>query len=253
MIYLLLALLVVIFIVNYFVCKKDIISPAFIFTFGFMFQTVWAVLYAGRWDLQLHLNTFLVIFLGVLEFSLVCYIVSYIYSKINKRIKNKTVVNITEKSVEKDKKEDIENKIKKINTNKIFEILLLVVCIIISCIYLWFVVKAVNGSFESFKSITMAISKYDSSIKFSDKSVHIPFIISNLELFVIAVGYWFTYVIINNFFVEKKIDIIKILIVLVSLVSSTLSGSRGIAFMMIAASILYFMVILSKKRTILIY
>ena len=236
MIYLLLVMLIIMLVITFIISKKDIISPAFIFTFGFTFQAIWAAIYANQWGLNLNVNTFFVIFLGVLEFI----IVSFLVSKLYKRKKQKIVENDLEK--------EANTEITKINVNKKVEVIVLCICVIISIAFLFTVVKLVDGSFDSFKTISESLAKYDSMSKFSENTIRIPFLISNLEIFVVAVGYWFSYVLINNFFVEKKLDYIKIAIVIISLISSTFDGSRGNAFMIIASMIFFFLYFLSKKK-----
>ena len=75
MIYLLLLVLGVLCVTSFFIFKKDIIAPSFIFSLGFTIASFFAVIYAKKWELGLHLNTFLVISLGVTEFIVVSYIV----------------------------------------------------------------------------------------------------------------------------------------------------------------------------------
>ena len=144
MIYLLGVLLLLILIISIIANKKDITAPAIIFAFGFAFQCFWAILYHKAWRLNLHLNTFLVLFLGVLEFFLVTMLVKFIANKIKPR-----------------KKDDKPFVMQEVKTNKLFEYLYFGVSIIISVGYLYFVIRAVNGSYKSISSIMQAISDYD--------------------------------------------------------------------------------------------
>ena len=54
MIYVLAISLLIIFIISFILNKKDIVSPSFIFSFGFVFQSIWAVVYAKKWENQQH-------------------------------------------------------------------------------------------------------------------------------------------------------------------------------------------------------
>ena len=235
MIYLLAILLLTIFIFSIFMNKKDITAPAVVFSFGFAFQCMWAVLYHKAWRLDLHLNTFLVLFLGVLEFVFISGVIKYLFKLRDK----KKGINVDEKS-----------KLKVIKTNKVLEVLYLLFAIGMGAVYLYYVVRVVNGSFKSIGTISEAISSFDTLRKFSNDSevANLPFVISNLNLAIIASGYWFMYVIINNFLAEKKISIIQILIVLVTMISSMLSGSRTPAFLMIISGLCYFLVLLNIKK-----
>ena len=99
--YLYFVILLLLLITSFFINKKDYISPAFIFTFGFFFQGIWVVLFHKQWNLDMHLNTFLVINLGIAEFILVNYLVKLI---VNRKYKNSS---------------DTDIKLKKINVNLI--------------------------------------------------------------------------------------------------------------------------------------
>lgn len=237
MIYLLLLVLGVLCVTSFFIFKKDIIAPSFIFSLGFTIASFFAVIYAKKWELGLHLNTFLVISLGVAEFIVVSYIVKLVFKKINE----KKVKGNIQSSCSK-------NESGYINVNKIMECLYLIFILLISGAYLYYIVKSVDGSFSSIMTIFDAMSKYDKLLKFSEQSISLPFIITNLELLVIASGYWFIYVAINNYLYTKKINIIEILIIIASIVSSMLSGSRTIAFMILFAAITIFVMLMQKKK-----
>ena len=229
MIYLYFIVLLLLLITSFIINKKDYISPAFIFTFGFFFQGIWVLLFHKQWNLNMHLNTFLVITLGVAEFILVNYLVKLFMNRKNK----------------KNEKTDV--KLKVININTILEILYFVFIIGAGAIYLYYVVNAVHGNFKSIGAIADAISAYDSLNKFSEDIDKIPFVINNINFAVVASGYWFMYVAINNFFAEKKVKIIEILIILGTIVSSMLCGSRTPVFMMAVAGICYYFVLYFKK------
>ena len=242
MVYLLLIILLALCIISFFINKKDIVAPAFIFSIGFVIQAIFVVIYAKKWEMGLHLNTFFVITLGIAEFVIISYIVNLVFNFIRKN-KNK----IEEKEQNKFL-ENIENKVEYLKINMTLEILYLIFMLIISGVYLYFVVKSVNGSFENILTIFEAMSKYDNLLKFSDETIALPFLIKNLHELVIASGYWFVYVAINNFLSNKKINIVEILIIIVSIVSSMLNGSRTIAFMIMFAAIIMFIILLQKKK-----
>ncbi len=148
------------------------------------------------------------------------------------------------------KKDDKPFVMQEIKTNKIFEYLYLAASIVITIVYLYFVVRAVNGSYKSIGAIMQAISDYDAYLKFSDEFSNnsIPFIIKNLNLAVIYSGYWFLYIIINNFFYNKKIRVVQVLIFISSLMAAIVSGSRTPVIMMVVAGICYYLILLFKKK-----
>ena len=73
MLLLLLFLLLILLLINYWINDRELLAPSFVFTAAFCLSCMWALAYQVQWDLSLHENTFLVIFGGVLEFSLVTF------------------------------------------------------------------------------------------------------------------------------------------------------------------------------------
>lgn len=242
MTYLLLVILLLLFILSFLIFEKDIISPAFVFSLGFVVQAVFVAIYAKKWELGLHLNTFLVISLGIAEFIAVSYIVHIIFDRVRK--KNKKI----KEDSKNECKENSKNKIESIQINRILEILYLIFMIIVTGIYLYFIVKSVDGNFWGISNILDAMTKYDNISKFSDKAVGLPFLITNLEELVMASGYWFIYVAINNYIKDKKVNCVEILIIIVSIISSMLNGSRTTAFMMLFASATIFIIMIQRVK-----
>lgn len=64
--------LIILLILTYKIGKKEFIAPAFIFTLGFFLQSISVLINSEKWELGLHLNTLLVIVLGVFEFDSIC-------------------------------------------------------------------------------------------------------------------------------------------------------------------------------------
>lgn len=230
MIYLYFIILLLLLITSFIINKKDYISPAFIFTFGFFFQGIWVLLFHKQWNLDMHLNTFLVITLGVAEFILVNYLVKMFFKK---KYKDSDKTNIV---------------LKPIRISYILEVLFFIFILCAGAVYLYYVVRAVHGNFSSIGAIKNAISAYDSLTKFSDDIDKLPFIVNNINFAVVAAGYWFLYVVINNFLAEKRVRAIEILITLGAIASSMLCGSRTPVFMMIVAGVSYYFVLYFKKK-----
>lgn len=227
MIYIFVFSILVLFIASFIINKKEIIAPAVIFSFGFLFQSIWALLYSNKWELSLHINTYCVIVGGILIFIIISKIVSLLYRK----IKHSKVAGIDYIDIKNWKK-----------------ICFLIFCIISTLYYLYFVVNSVGGDIFNIKSIMHSISEFDKITKFSNEFIKIPFLVGNLRTIVMASGFWFLYVIINNYISTKKIDFLSITIVLVSMIISVLNGSRGGFFFMIVAGIEYLFMIKNQKN-----
>lgn len=231
MIFLLTFLLIVLAVI---ICKKykwNVTEPSFIFVVSFVMACIIASINANKWNLGLHLNTFFVILLGVLEFVLVCYVLKTIL------LKNNILT------------DGAENCGENIIINKWKKAFFICFIIIANIIYLYYIVKAVGGNFNGIGNILDAISKYDNISKFTEQfdAIKLPSIISNLRVAIIACGYWFIYVIVNNFIYQKRIDILNIIIVLLCSIMSCLSGTRTYIFYYIFIAIVFYLMKKIKK------
>ena len=77
----LLALLWMIYYAN----NRDYLRPSFLFCLSFIFSALWATVYMSTWDLNLHLNTYLVLTGGIILFTLCDKITGVIYRGTHKR------------------------------------------------------------------------------------------------------------------------------------------------------------------------
>ena len=75
-------LLIIITIFSFYLNKRDIIAPSFIFSLSFLFCSSWCVLYYKKWEMKdFHLNTFLVILSGVITFLIFSLLIKYSFEK----------------------------------------------------------------------------------------------------------------------------------------------------------------------------
>lgn len=219
MIYLYFVILLLLFFITFFACKKNIISPAVIFTFGFLFQSVWAVLYKNKWELNLHLNTFIVLLIGIITFIITCFVINNLFSK--KKSKGTSSI------------------IDYIEIDKWKKICFLAFSVIVGFIYLKFVVNSAGGKLSNISKIPKYISEFDRLSKFSNSHIRIPFLIGNCRTAIIAAGYWFIFVTLNNYMKTKKIDFLNLTIIITVSIISVLNGSRTPVFFIIAAGATY--------------
>lgn len=227
--FLMFIILLVFTILIFFFYKKDVLEPSLIFSVSFLVLSLMACLNAKKWQLGLHLNTFMVITLGVVEFFCVGYTIKKLFFR---------------------KKINIEKNLKVIEINKYFEYIYLFFIIAFDSIFLYFLMKEVGVAFTGISSVTESISKYNHLVKFTDSfnTVRLPFLISNGRVFIVASGYWFMYIVINNFVSKKKIRIPEVLIVILSIISSMLTGSRTESFFMVISGIAIYLCLLNKKN-----
>lgn len=221
-------ILVCITFVNYLVNDRVYISPSVVFSGVFAFSTFWLILYAEKWNLNLGLNTFSVIVVGNIIFSFVCKIINSFYKKSKK----------SEEIIEEKLMYEIKIDALKLNVFLTFSVLMLFLT-------LYFTIRAVNGSFSNIGS---ALYTYRNLTAYKGESVNMPFIVEMLGGVLHASSYWFMYVLINNYMVNKKINIKILLIILLSALSSTLDGSRGAIINSILANIPLFYLIKNKDN-----
>lgn len=207
MIYLLCILLFVLILIEFISNNNDIITPSFLFTTSFFGATLFASIYAKRWHLGLHLNTFLVIFLGVLEFLLISYLVKKIF-ELNKK-KETSLYFWSPQYIH-------------IDNIKLLFFLGFEIFTILYSVYT--VVKLVNGSMSDF---TSAVVKYRNMNMFWGERLVLPRVVSYSRIIVNAGGYWFGYILVNNFFVQKKLNFNVLFIVILSAISSYILGGRN--------------------------
>lgn len=74
LIYLLFIILIILLVFEFLYNKKDIMEPAFLFCASFAIASFVACIYANKWNLNLHLNTFLVILLRSIR---ICNCITY--------------------------------------------------------------------------------------------------------------------------------------------------------------------------------
>lgn len=213
--------------VNYFINDKLYISPAVVFSAGFTFSTFWLFFYIEKWNVNLNTNTLLVIIFGILTFSIVCKIISSIYSsKYKENYKEKKELNLI--------------KIQNIKLN-----LFIIFCIIVNVLTLYFTVKSVDGSFSN---IGNALYKYRNLTAYKGEILGIPKIIDILSGIMNAASYWFIYILVNNFIVTKKIDKKLLFIILLSVATSVLDGSRGALVNNVLAMIPFIFILKNEKE-----
>lgn len=229
MIYELIIILIVLLGFSFFLNKKDIIAPSFVFCASFVFCNMWAVAYAKTWELGLHFNTFMVIVGGVLVFIICSFIVSFFYDGIRG-------TNYVQE----------EQKCQKIEIDKWKNIICLLFCAFSIVYTINSVIHAVGGSWLHF---TDAINRFRHDTLFMDKTFNVSNWVSRIRIVVNAISYWYIYVIINNYIVEKKINILNVLIVISSAISSMTLGGRGGAVNIIFACVPITYTLMRKRYT----
>ena len=226
MIYLLVFLLLVILWFCYILNKKDYISPSFVFTLSFLFSSIWAMAYANKWDLKLSNKTFFIIIFSIIIFFIVGVLIKQIFLMKKTEYKG-------------------ENNLYFINTGKMQKVLFIIFGLFAIFINLFSIVKVMK---TGWKNLPETIYNYRTITLFTDQQLPLPKIATFSRIALNSAGYWFLYVVINNYLVSKKIDILGCIIVILSLFSDMTLGGRGGTLNILLAGITIYQILNIRKN-----
>ena len=228
MIYLLSVFLIFMFFISFYLNDKDILSPAFLFSTSFLFSSMWAVLYADRWELGLHLNTFCVIAFGVFEFTAVCTIVHALMKKRYSSSSQYSFLRQTERDVP-----------------PVLEILFLLFTVFIAVYTAYILTKwaglPITQYIEAGKRYDRL--KFDSHVSFT-----LPGWLSTARIVSDAGCYWFMYSSMDDIILKKRFRPMKLLIIFICMFNSLLTGSRTNVVNLILAMIFFGLNAYQKKK-----
>jgi oligosaccharide repeat unit polymerase len=218
-IYVLIFMLLLVLFMAYKAMDKDLMSPAFLYTAPFCIALLCGAVYADKWSLDLHFNTFMTILVGAFLFVLVCTIVHFSYGKRLLRISKRK-----------------DNQCIPINVES-WKIGLI---IIIQCISLYVVIGSMRASLAKYGisgNLALIMYYFRSYSLFSEYSVGISGLAINLRLFSIASCYIWVYVFVNNRILKRKTknEILLIISFGLGIANSVILGARGEALQLIFA------------------
>ena len=223
--------LVLLLCMSYKLVNRDLIAPSFIFTSSFLFSTLWALLYTKEWNLNLHINTYFVIAGGVFEFIIVSYLIQSImkFIRANRNIYTK-------------------QEVQEIQVNSLVKAIFLIVSIGIVFYSYYAIVRAVHGSMND---ISSALFVYRVKTMNVSDDIALPRIVAYGRMMLNAGGYWFLYILIQNYIAIKKIDFFSLFIVVMQVLSSFATGGRNGAINIILGGVLVFLFLLSRMQILL--
>ncbi|MCG0678635.1 oligosaccharide repeat unit polymerase [Lactiplantibacillus plantarum] len=228
LLFLLVLLLFLTLLANYRASEHVLVAPSVIFAGSFCLSSFWALMYAGKWNLDLHMNTFLVILLGTLEFSLIAYVFHVFYPK---------------RSLP-DFEENVEVNSVNINTWKIIVIVLFEIAVMVLTL------KAVRNIVPD-GSISQAIYAYRSQVIDPVKSLSLkslPRIVVLSRAFTDAIGYFFAYLSVKDLILMKKFNIKYIFPFIFAMANGLMLGSRGSTMMLLLSALIYSYCLFMKKN-----
>lgn len=225
--YYLVGALVVLLFLAMWASSGDILSPAVLFSSSFVFSAIWMVPFIGQWQLNLSEETFWCVSTGVFVFDFVCILVSL--SRWRLASKNRFTKELKYIDIASWKK-------------------ITFFCISVFTVFYSFYIK-LQFAGGSFATVFVTMASYRANILFNGgEAAVLPNWLNLLNSSVTAAGYWFSYVVVNNYILKKRIDKLALAIFSVSFVNTILSTSRGGTLTYIIAFLVYFMV-LSRIKT----
>lgn len=196
--------------------NKDVFAPSFIFCASFLFSSVWATAYINTWNLNLRLNTFLVISGGTLLFITISYFVHLVMYRKNKLQVDKQAEII---SIERWK---------------------YLIFIVFEIIVILLVIRSLKNITKIYgaSDLSNAIFLYRYHSVNGTLKMNFPGYILWLRSAVSAAGYWFAYTFSNKLINKRKIPFLDLVVIILAMVNSSLLGGRnGIVNMIISVCV----------------
>lgn len=218
MIFVLLFLLIVLLIFNLYYTKFDYIAPNVVFNASFVFSVFMCTLYYKKWDVNLNYQTFFIILIGNILFSITCILLSK-----KRKIK-----------LEEDNNKNYE--LPEYKFKNIYGILFLILGIITIFATALYVTKTVGTDLSHLRT---ALYTYRDKVEFKGEDYSLPFYLNILTGVMHAGGFWFIALLLTNFKKNNKINWIVLINIVICLLSTFLEGSRSMAINYILFTICY--------------
>lgn len=205
MLLLLMVSLFFLLVLSYILNRYELLAPSSLFTASIFFGVVWAYAYRNEWSLSLHANTFWVILGGVFTFIVISLITNELVYNRGRNDGN-----------------SLNGSCEQIEKSKLFIIILVE---LVTIVYTMYEVKMISptGSLSESISLYRAQSLSDSG----NFDTSLPKILSLLRTFTNATGYFFCFVAVKQWFIQRKTSVLYLVIILLSGISSVLLGARS--------------------------
>ncbi len=208
--------------------NKDIFSPSVIFNAVFLFAVIDAITMINVWKTEIHVNTLLVISVGVFLFQ------------IGALLANKTRrIRLGNQKVHR------RRDYKSVNSSVAFAFIVIDVLILL---YITPVILNVVRSYGITGSPLYLIGKYSTLSKEKNADLGIGKIASNLHQFCEMQSYVWAYLLLHEFVFIKKIRIDLLVLYIITTLSFFLYGSRGTGVFSLVALIPLFVIMYREKR-----
>lgn len=187
LIYILFILCFLIFIYSYLKLDKDFINPSVIFCLVYIVSIFCAILNISNWNIQLEIKTFLILFLGALEFVFISLIID---NKFKKKFKDFKI---------------IRNK-NECNISKYKIVIIAAYNIVIIGVLLYYVLN-IASQFGEYNSLSEALTLFKAHTSYA-KDAELPHLLLFAQKPTIAFAYIFLYIYLKNIMLSKKNNVL---------------------------------------------
>ncbi len=206
-------LLIVFFIMLYLTFKKfdkDIIAPPVVLVAGYTLSIACATVNVKNWGIDLHLNTFFVLVYGTLLFVITGYIVK---KWMEKRASYQSA---------------IQHQFNTININRKYLCVYIGFQILVMLVWVWNIYNVTNslGNYNSFSERMIAFREWNSYGTDWISNYFYVFLNQFNQISTIS-PYLFLYIIVYNYFTNKKKYSILWVSIIISIIQMLLTGGRG--------------------------
>lgn len=209
------------------VFNGDIVSPAFIFCFGFLLSFLDLLLSLRMWQTSISLQTGAIIILGAAIFTIVTVVV------------HMTSISLRNKTIKKNIYISQPNVLFNISS---WKLILFFIFQLVVIHYMQKYVVLLTAPYGTNGSLSSAISMYQYLQKFTTLQINFPKPLTYAFVLSSSSCYVWGYVTIHNYYFSHKLNFWVLANLLVSLAGSFLTGSRGVAVQaVLALLVLYLM------------
>lgn len=209
LIYLLLLLLVLLWFIAYILTKRDILSPPSLFIGGFIISILFAIYNLDLWNFNMGTKTFIIIFLGTICVNIGFFGLIYYLLKIKR---NSTVTFNTGRKIV------ISN----------YKIIIFFIIQLITLFYMWMDLNRIGAMYGSDGSLANNILLFrTNAVMNADPDANFSSIANNLYIFSRSGIFILIYILINNYFNEKKLNKFYLISIILGTLMTFLLGNRG--------------------------
>lgn len=234
--YILSGSLIIIAIYSFYITNYDVSSPIVAFTIPFAVASVNLLFNIKRWDVNLKVNTYLLIIVGVLSFLIGCLLANSVFKSRKKHIR---LSNLRVDYMSEDY-EPIRIDSFLIIAFSVFQVISLLYCLMKIG-----EVARVNGYAGNIFSL---IGGYKRLSTFTTINVSLGSIGDILYLYNGTIGYIWIYVLIYNYISCHYIDLKVLVNLILSILLLLSKGGRNSTIQLLCAGLSMFVIIMGKKR-----